>query len=190
MRVLVQWATDPPSDWHEIDSRDWALLPDKGEPPADRTPVFNEKGEVVAFEGPPVIIDSTPGRIHAVNIQGVILWGDHVSIVQYADHVQALVWNDDVGDLTPDGAYAYDWRFYPVENNTRQLLTIYGGVKKRAEWADTETTGGKVVVRSYSKFSVPSGARHGIWLLEEQSLALKRVRRVTSCDEWLGEPCP
>lgn len=80
MKLYVQWSTDPPTDWIQIDSSEWASLPKKP------VPVGGE------------VIDSTPGWVAGINCQGVHFSGDHYAVIDTAQGTVIASWVDDLDD--------------------------------------------------------------------------------------------
>jgi len=89
MRVLVQWATATVADW--VTSAITSLADVRAMP---RKPVPSDSP----------LIDDQPGWAAAVNIQGVVLTGDHVGFSLPGGVLTVGVWNDDPADWpTPWG---------------------------------------------------------------------------------------
>lgn len=199
MKVLVQWATNPPGGWVEVDSKDWALLPKKPEPPADRQPTFGlASNKVIGFEGADVVIDSRPGWIHRVCVQGVSFLGDHTAVVDRGSFVEVMVWNDDTNDRRKQEFNADVWRFYPdiVDRTYQEDNITYrfkGFLQERSLFLgsaltkpDDMTSGGKTKVKAYRNFVKPDepAVRHGIWLLDSLASELNTVP-IPGWKEWL-----
>lgn len=174
MKILVQWATDPPGDWQEIESRDWTALPKKPEPPVDRSPIYDDNEAVMGFIGTGVVIDDQPGWVNRVCVQGVSFFGDHIAVLHYPDEkfIEIYCWNDDLGDYLPEELYASIWRFYPLLTkpilNTRQHCTRFIHSSLLNDAPKMETTGGLVQYQDYDDFVIPDDSlvRHGIWMTD------------------------
>lgn len=84
MKILVQWATSTVGEWVQYD--------------------INSMADVRAMPRRPVpsdspLIDDQPGWIAAINIQGVVLMGDHIGFGLNGDgHLVVGKWNDDGAD--------------------------------------------------------------------------------------------
>ena len=207
MKILVQWATNPPADWQEIDSKDWASLPKKGEPHRDRKPVFGSKPfEVLGFEGPEERIDDKPGWVYQICVQGLAFAGDHIVVIDRSDHVEVIQWDDDPEDY-PDGNYSADvWKLYDriVDNSFKVgngILRCQGPLQVRAMYVTKPklekliadgvipnyTSGGLVEVKDYSEFIKPDEriVRHGIWVDDRLKEEHQKAVRAISYKEWL-----
>ncbi|MEE8466050.1 MAG: hypothetical protein V3S68_06185, partial [Dehalococcoidia bacterium] len=159
MKVLVQWMLKTPTDWIEIDSSQWASLPELKEPTGNQTGDNNTK----------------PGWIHDLCIQGLSFGGfDHHALEDLNDGsggVKVTAWNDDPDDY-PDGEkYASLWTILPLAANpdfggainTRQSQVVYGQANVLARLGLPAIN---AVHRPWSEFVPPpeSVTRHGIWV--------------------------
>ena len=180
MKLLIQWATDPPADWVEYDivnANDYGSIPDKGEPTG---------GEV---------LDTAPGWVYAINVQGCIWQGwDHFAGDISGDGLVVIVWKDDL--------VAEEWTFLspkhvPIEDrvNTDQALTVYTDdpdiiVARTGQTTASSTGVGRpVIVLPWADFSPPvpsSRWRHGFPLDETQQAAHKAVQSHHGWREWVG----
>lgn len=167
MIVYVQWTLATPTDWVGIDlrtggaaARRWLNLAKKPEPQGGET------------------IDSSPGWIFDVCIQGVHLYGfDHVAGEPMADGLRFYGWNTDITDPESDPyRWGEVWEFYqPAPDpafggqvNTRQRKTVYTEAEPEL-FAGQVTTLGPVDVKPWSQFPTPAESltRHGIWVRDE-----------------------
>jgi hypothetical protein len=80
MKIYIQWATNPASDWVMYDHRDWPDLPYKPVP---------KGGEV---------IDEKQGWILRLNVQGVIFSEDHIAMKEKDGKLLVQSYNDDTID--------------------------------------------------------------------------------------------
>ena len=86
MKLLVQWTARDPTDWIEIDSREWPVQPKRPVPQA---------GALGAR-------DNTPGHPYRLNVQGVEFTGDHYAVETLPNgDCRVFCWNDDPGDYPP-----------------------------------------------------------------------------------------
>ncbi len=177
MKVLLQWTIETPSDWVELDSADWANLPSKP------LPVGRER------------IDSLPGWISRLNIQGVDFCGyDHYAVEDLQDGAcRVTVWKDDPDDIPTDVLgefYARVWTFLPLAPdpkmggawNTRQSQVIYAGPKLRQFYLDNPTE--HTEVRPWEEFVPPALTRHGIWMPDALMAAHDAARTKRGWREW------
>ncbi len=189
MKIYVQWATDPPTDWQCIDSKDWNKLPTKPEPPRDREPIWDKK-RVVYFKGSPVLLDS-PGCTYRVCIQGKIFMDDHICIRQGVDVVVVTSWCDDPGDYEYDEMHAEVWTFQKVPESgtesSHRLVDWYITPKKLEELLDRGYDVNKLLVRNFSSFVRPpeESIRHGIWVPEDLKERLD-LYPAPKWEEWIG----
>lgn len=198
MKVLVQWATNPPSNWVEVDSADFANLPKKPEPPEDRKPTCDSDGKVTAFEGGDVVIDDQPGWIHRICVQGISFLGDHIAVVDQGSYIEVIVWNDDPDDRKKQEFCADVWRLYPdiidqIYQEGNESYRFKGFLQERSLFLGSAltkpndmTSGGRTKVKAYQKFIAPDVlvVRHGIWLLDSLATELNKVP-IPSWKEWL-----
>ena len=179
MKLLIQWTTDPPTDWveHEITKAvDLRKLPDKGVPTG---------GE---------IIDSAPGWVAAVNLQGVIFDGwDHYHGDLVGTGLQVTVWNDDAADPSFTVYMAQQWTFLIPKHdpiivgpNTDQLLTVYDD-RTPSPYEGQTTSGGPVTVLPWSSFTPPDDAfvRHGINVEDAYWDQIRAARTTHGWREWV-----
>jgi len=180
MRIEYQWALDPAAPWQVVDSRDWASLPSRPAPlhqPGPGPAPGDDQNVPGGRLRPP--LDSTPGWLYRVNVQGIHVKGcEHLAVVhRQAQGCVELVtwWSAEVG--IPAGAQR--WRLFPGwERNTyrtpyglethegpRQHLTVWTDSQAvRDQWAETWASGGPVVVRDLAAFVEPAARliRHGV----------------------------
>lgn len=177
MRVLVQWARSTPGGWRETTSETWGSLPKRPVPVGGET------------------IDSGPGWVEAVCVQGVVFEGhDHYAVEQDGGICRVTVWSDDPGDHDPSGFWAEVWEFRPVafdprvgEENTRQTLTIFAAPAARERLSPPPVlTGGTAEIKGWEEFTPPAEplVRHGIWLSDELFGQLQATRRRPTWMEW------
>jgi len=167
MKLLIQWATDPPADWvtYDLTTRQQiGALPDKG------VPVGGE------------VLDSTPGWVAAINCQGVILRGfDHYGgdisgtglvMAAWYDTGPAVVWTFLIPKHDP----------LVAGPNTDQLLTVY--TDSPADWATHRTTAGPAIVLPWASFPTPGAqySRHGI---AHDEIAHASARSLRGWQEWV-----
>ncbi len=188
MKICVQWSTNPANDWVEIDSSDWASIPKKDVPPVDRQPVFRDESglgsPVVGFFGPEFVINEVPGWICRVCVHGMVMDGDHISIVELEDGIEVACWNDDLADPGSGLPDASVRRFYSdLVDKTFQIssisrmrlqgfrneLDLYIPREKINGFDAPWTTGGQAKVLSYDDFVVPDEyvTRHGVWITND-----------------------
>jgi hypothetical protein len=157
VKLYVQWTTDPPSDWAEMDTAAWRASPERA--------VVRD-----------AVIDGAPGWIMGLNVQGVVFNGwDHYAVTRQGREVIVTVWNDDTGDPYYTGLGAQVWRFHPLRMrfgrfDTEQHLDIYTDNAERAAiWRTRSTSGGPVTVHPWADFVQPDprDVRHGI-MVEDQ----------------------
>jgi hypothetical protein len=180
MKFLVQWTTDPPTDWVEYDI---TSLQDFKDMPKKPVPVGGE------------IIDALPGWVMAVDVQGLTLTGwDHYTADIVGDGLAVIVWNDDVAAPEFQGFIAKVWTFLipkhdPIVNllNTDQRLDVYTDTNP-GRWDGQTTTAGPVVVHPWADFTIPKPANrilHGINVEDALFDAHKAVRTVHGWEEWV-----
>ena len=175
MRLYVQWATNPPTDWVPVNVTSygkWRGLPTRPEP----------RG------GEP--IDATPGYVHSVMCQGVSIQSmDHYHVRRAGSALVVTAWNDPE-DWPPGTRWAQRWTFGKLRNdprlhvlNTNQRLTVYreGDTPDMGE----STTGGPIEYKSWSDFVPPTdGVRHGIWLPDDLNERHFKARSIHGWREW------
>lgn len=174
MKVLIQWATNPPTDFitYDINSiADARRLPRKPSP-----------------TGPQVLTD-TQGWLAAINIQGVEFTGfDHVGFELINNVLVVTAWNDGP-DFGPNERWGQKWTFAPpapdvrINNaiNTVQTVTWYG------ESNSTPALQG-VPVLPYSELTFPPNNQtfHGVWVTDAQWNILVNSRSAHGWREWIG----
>ena len=178
MRLLIQWTTDPPTDWVEYEitkALDLRRLPQKPAPTG---------GE---------IIDSAPGWVAGINLQGVIFDGwDHYAADIIGGAIRFTGWNDDMQDPAFTDFLAMDWMFYPPKlraaldlMDTDQTLTVYDD-RSPSPWEGQTTSSGPVVVRPWAEFVVPADrdTRHGINVEDAYWDQVRAARSVHGWREW------
>lgn len=183
MKLLVQWATQHPKGWVELDSAEWCALAKKPEPVG---------GEV---------IDDEPGWLNDVCVQGMCTGSvDHVAVEHLGDSVRVTLWNDDPEDYEPSEYWARVLTFHPLKPdpelggaiNTDIESVIYAGPERCAELVALDLVDSDL--RPWSEFVPPPEAitRHGIWLPDKLAAKHLSIRRIVSWREW-GEdgdvPC-
>lgn len=195
MRVRIQWATNPPADWLEIDvtptgagAQRWRNLAKKTEPPDNPT------------------IDGQPGWLMCVEVDGVLFEGfDHVAVdfagTGASRFLRVHAWVDDVADFADPQALGYRWGevwgFHPHRSdpkfggqvNTHQTKTVFAeDLEDMGRFFPQSTTGGDVPLRPWSEWVTPPAelTRHGVWVHDE---ALWRqhytVRRTVDWRDWV-----
>lgn len=154
MRLYVQWARVHPTDWEPVEivsDADWHRLPSKPVPTGTET------------------LDDQPGWLYDLNVQGVTFGGfDHVAVGVIPNGVRVTSWNDDAQDDSEKIAMV--WEFEQPRHdprvgqvNTVQRLTVHDDTPD-SRWVGQSTSVGPVIVRPWSEFVPPTGARHGVWL--------------------------
>jgi hypothetical protein len=182
MKVFVQWTTDKPDDWTAINAEDWAYTAQRPQP--------------VGGED----INSQPGYIHRVCIQGMSSSGDHHSVRMIGDDVELTSWTDDPDDEPSSRFYdprdPIEWwyhaqviRFRPLAPdpelggaiNTNITRVVYGGKKYMEYSAQVPLQG--VVFKPWEEFVLPNPdvTRHGIWVPD--ALDLEHCGK-TSLADW------
>jgi hypothetical protein len=174
MRIFVQWAQSTAADWQQLDSLDWASLPNKGPP------------------GGMPFVDSSVGWINALNVQGAIVEGyDRISVVHGGPGGSIDVWavNDDPAHWNPTTRYARRIRVYPLEARAE----LGGAISTRFEQviytddplfsaAPVEST----TVEPWVNAVMPPVAnfRHGVMLSDPLFLAHQASRSRHGWREW------
>lgn len=165
MRVIVQWTlADPTQPPVELDlttsgrgARAWRDLAAKREPTGADT------------------IDSTPGWVFSINVQGVIFAGfDHYGAEPIAGGgLRVYGWCDDPEDFPVGERFAEVWEFRdPAHDprvgkvNTRQKKTIYADDVTYPLFVGQVAADGPVAVLPWAEFVPPPAAltRHGVWV--------------------------
>lgn len=172
MRALIQWARSNPLGWEEMDSADWAMLPDK-RASANRS------------------VNADAGWVNALNVQGMVFEGyDRVAIVDNGDgSIDVWCVNDDAA-AGWDAATRYmrhvQIRPLRVDDslggaiNTDMNQTIYSD---DPVFAPSENT----VVRPWGAASgVPADSlfRHGVMLANGLYAAHTAAQELRSWREW------
>ena len=95
MKLLVQWSTESPLDWFEVDSADWPqLVADHKKP----VPVLGKGKET---------LDQTKGWICGISVQGNRFDADHYAIEELDEGsggIRVTIWSDDPEDIA-NGEY-------------------------------------------------------------------------------------
>lgn len=173
MRVLVQWTRRNPRDWEELDSADWASLPERPIPAPGKL-----GGK-----------DDQPGWILAVCVQGVIFSGhDHYSVEEIPDGCRVTIWDDDPEDVLPTPWIAARWTFldpapdsrYEGQVNTRQWVEYW-----HVEDVPGAASGGPHRTHHPSTFVAPDHARHGIWVSQQKLDQHNAARSHRGWQEWI-----
>ncbi len=202
MRICVQWSTNPPQDYTEIDATEWNGLPNKGEPIGNRADV----------------IDAQPGWICALNVQGIRIAGyDYYAVRDLGGHVcEVYCWNSDPKTWASDEEYdGQKWTFHPLtldsdlslhdrglhkgkqKYNTRQYRTSYSGnastVLRRDRQSNTRPAGDKVnglcrclPFQAFPSQMLESIKRYGVYMNDDLMRAHQVLKRdggiLTQCD--------
>jgi hypothetical protein len=175
VRVCVQWTRANPSDWDEVDSRDWSAEPSKAEPVGGES------------------IDDAAGWPFRLCVQGVQFTADHYAVEHVDDEtIRVHVWNDDPDDYPIGERYARvrtfrtlapDARFRGAIN-TRQSQLIYADadVAARMVYMGTDPAS----IRPFEDYIKPDEAitRHGIWTSQESNDAHESARSVPTWRQW------
>ena len=179
MRVLIQHTLLEPTDWIEIDSKDWAALPKRPLPDGTHA------------------VDDARGYLHQLCIQGLVMAADHYA-VEHVDEetVRATIWNDHPPDYPVGKRFVQVWTFRtlapdPVFNgawNTRQSQVLYvdPGGEVATFWLASGTPE-NTTVRAYDDFVPPDESliRHGLMVTDElnerhyEATGLRRWREWT-----------
>jgi hypothetical protein len=193
-RVRVQWTTNPATDWIEFDvtptgqgAQRWRNLARKALPQGGET------------------IDSQPGWIFSVEVDGVLVYGFDKYAADFVGSgssaaLRVFGWVDDVGDFgDPQSAgyrWAEVWTFHQHrpdprfggQMNTWQTKTVYAeDLVDMARFFPQSTTGGEVQLRPWSEFPTPPDAltRFGIWVRDEALWQQHfQVRRPVTWRDW------
>lgn len=161
MKVLVQWAHELPGNWQEVDSGSWGHLPARGVPTSKCR------------------VDGERGWIQSINIQGVLLSGDHYAIEERPDgRVVAYVWSDDPDDWKA-GEY---WGHRLIFGSLAPCPSIGGALTTCIE----HTIYGPQGSLPFSKFNPPKTCHHGIWLPDGLHEKHNQTRSVRGWREWGG----
>ena len=165
MKILIQWTTQ------DGQPQDWESLDSADWPALPQAP------------------------IHALNVQGVILAGDHFHVENLGpDGCRVTVRNDDPEDWAADEMWAEAWHFRPLAPdarlggrlNTRQSVIVYAP-PGHGEWSRGPRQG--VEMRPWSELVPPSqGVRHGAWVSDEHHQAHLAARARVSWHAWEHEP--
>lgn len=159
MRAFVQWSTDPPSGWEQVNvlsNQDWQRQPSRPEPVGGET------------------LGAQKGYVHAVMCQGVTLMSmDHYALLPDGGSLKMYGWNDDPADWPDPWAVVWtfmlptvDGRLRPPRINTRQFVDVYGTGHPYPTDGRLTTTGGPWVFHPWADFPEPRAnlTRHGIWV--------------------------
>ena len=180
VKLLVQWTTDPVADWVEYDI---TSVQDVKNLPSKPVPVGGE------------VIDSTPGWVYKLNVQGVTFGGfDHYTGDIVGDGLAIIVWNDDTAVPFFSGFLAKVWTFLlpkhdPLINatNTDQRLDVYTDTAPERFIGQT-TSSGPVLVHPWADFVIPKPAnriRHGINVEDALSDEHNAARSARGWEEWI-----
>ena len=208
MLIRAQWATDPPSKWFSVDSRDWASLPKRDAPPKDRIPLLDEKTMVHGFIPDDFALGAEPGLINRLTVQGVEFGADHLAVVhdEPGGCVCVYKWNDVKTEPRLEGEVDADvWRFFPTKTKLvlhngsvthsfagfKQLREIFINPARFDSMANGRkkyTTGGLVIIRPLSEFVPPEDkhVRHGVWQMQELFDSSVSVAPPESVELWKG----
>jgi len=165
-KVLVQWSTDPPGGWEEIDCTDYATLPTKRLPTGGET------------------IDGLRGWVHAVNVQGVVFSGmDHYAVEDTVEGCRVTTWADDPEDYPPGERFAVSMNFAELHRddylggawNTNQTRTLYLDDDIATRWPEE----GETTRKRWSEFVPPRAAvtKHGVWTTDSQNLDHEQIQQ-------------
>jgi hypothetical protein len=166
MKVLVQWTTAQPTDWEEIDSSSWADLPFRPDPTG-----------APASAG----VNDRKGWVHAINVQGVYMTGDHYAVEDLPDvsGCRVTTWT-----TASYGSRAKAWTFLPLAPdsafngalNTRQSSKVWKtsyffekSPKLRADTGDD----------AWENFIPPASAliRHGKLVSDDVHEQIEKARK-------------
>jgi hypothetical protein len=179
MKILIQWSLNEPADWEEYDHTLVGSLPHRA------VPVGGE------------VIDSAPGWVHSINVQGCVFSGrDHYAIEELTDGVVVTMWDDDPEDHEPGMLHAHCRKISPPafderadDVNARQWLTIFGQDRWMEEnyrkWEGVVTVSGPVILRPWSEFVPPAVSFHGIWLPDDLNERHRLAQSVRGWREWI-----
>lgn len=151
MRVLVQWATDQPGAWASVDASAWPTTPTKPDP-----------------TGTAAAVDSAPGWVSCLNVQGVWVDGfDHYAVQRQGVATVVTAWRDDPAWVDEPHAYVITFnrlRRDPRHGgawNTDQRRVVYAvpGGRVAKAWANVEAC----TVKPWADFVPPPAGvtRHG-----------------------------
>lgn len=180
MKIFVQWATDPPSGYVEMDSSEWKNAPSK--PLPDGTEM----------------VDSQLGYVASLNVQGAQFYGyDHLAVIDIPATQDILVaaWKDDVEDMPTGEHFARIVRFGPpVIDRTSfvgyatvmsQQILCNPVVKERFLSLGPLD---KAVLGDFVNFNKPKSSliKHGVWLSDEMYAATEQKRTTHRWMEWIN----
>lgn len=156
MKICIQWTKQNPTDWEEIDSSEWSLQPNKGDPTSQTSATVNGQSIVhqplrenqklandVVFNAPK--IDNEKGWIWKISVQGVEFTADHYAVEDITETINGKIVNgcrvyiisDSPLFYGDDMFYATVWTFLPLapdpkinnQYNTRQKQVKYAQPK-------------------------------------------------------------
>jgi hypothetical protein len=174
--VSVQWATNPPQGWTDVDVSPTG-------PGAQRWRQLARKAAPTGGES----IDGSPGWIFDLAVDGVHFAGHDSYAVDFVGTganraLRVYAWTWDTEDFTDPQSLGYRWGeiylFHPHRPdprfggkvNTHQVKTVYSeDLDDMARFFPQETSGGPVQLRPWSEFPTPPAelTRHGVWVRDE-----------------------
>lgn len=174
MKVLIQWATNPPTDWVEYNIQtvgDARRLPRKAEPNG------------------PQVLDNKPGWLAAMNLQGVIFTGfDHIGFEVVNNVLVVTAWNNGT-DFGVTEYWGQKWTFAPpapdvkIQNaiNTVQTVTWYG-----KENCLPRVQQQPVVIHPWEELTFPPANQtlHGVWISDTAWQQHKDALSLRTWREW------
>ncbi|MEE9611352.1 MAG: hypothetical protein V3W19_08870 [Desulfatiglandales bacterium] len=171
MKVQVQDTLKAPTDWRELDSRNWYLEPARPLP--------------VSVGGQ----DNERGYFHKLCVQGMLLTGDHHSVKHLIDGCEVTSWSDDPEDeqTHPDWnpndpkewwfrAHVIRFRELSPNDELGGAITphttrvLYAGKRVLEEWMNNSPNGYQdMILKPWEEFVKPplNLTRHGIWVSDE-----------------------
>lgn len=174
MKVLLQWASNKPTDWQEVDSSAWTGLPKKKDPNGNES------------------INGKPGWINRLCVQGVEFTADHYAVEDLpGSGCRVYAWSDDPEDY-PDGfknAKVCEFLYLSPDPkmggaiNTRQTITFYAESGVKALMPSKIVNG---EVKDWADFPMPDESiiRHGVWLPYELYISHEELRAGADWREW------
>lgn len=184
MKILIQWAKDIVTDWEEFDSSEWLSIPKKSNPDENRS------------------LDSRPGWINKLCVQGVQFSSDHYSLEELPNSgLRVYAWSDTPSSgvrpgYTSDTSYARIWDFAPLAPdellggaiNTNQSQVLYLGKPERNVWAalPSQNQPDEMTIKRWSEFIAPdeSKVRHGKWIEDVLYMEHENFRTIRGWREW------